>query len=71
MAARTSKSPADFLEDSQWRETPMSRTPKQAISLRLDADVLEHYRSGGPGWQTRINAVLRAYAETKGKGHPS
>jgi uncharacterized protein (DUF4415 family) len=36
---------------------------KAAISLRLDADVLEWFKSHGPGYQTRINAVLRAYKD--------
>jgi len=34
---------------------------KEAISLRLDAEVLDWFRARGPGYQTRINAVLRAY----------
>jgi uncharacterized protein (DUF4415 family) len=37
--------------------------PKASISLRLDADVLEWFKSTGPGYQTRINAVLRAYKD--------
>ena len=37
--------------------------PKTAISLRLDADVLAWFKAGGPGYQTRINAVLRAFME--------
>ena len=32
---------------------------KQLISLRLDQDVLEKFRATGPGWQSRINEVLR------------
>ncbi len=36
---------------------------KAAISLRLDADVLDWFRARGAGYQTRINAVLRAYME--------
>ena len=32
---------------------------KQLISIRLDPDVIEHFRAGGPGWQSRINAALR------------
>lgn len=36
---------------------------KAAISLRLDADVLEWFKAQGPGYQTRINAVLRAYKD--------
>lgn len=33
--------------------------PKQAISLRVDADVLEKYKADGPGWQSRMNDALR------------
>ena len=36
---------------------------KAAISLRLDEDVLEWFRIQGPGYQTRMNAVLRAYKD--------
>jgi uncharacterized protein (DUF4415 family) len=34
---------------------------KNPISLRLDPDVLAWFRSHGKGYQTRMNAVLRAY----------
>lgn len=34
---------------------------KDAISLRLDHDVLDWFKGQGPGYQTRMNAVLRAY----------
>jgi uncharacterized protein (DUF4415 family) len=37
--------------------------PKASISLRLDADVLEWLKAQGPGYQTRINAILRAFKE--------
>ena len=36
---------------------------KASIALRLDADVLEWFKSQGPGYQTRINAVLRAFRD--------
>jgi uncharacterized protein (DUF4415 family) len=36
---------------------------KEQIALRLDADVLAWYRSMGTGWQTRMNAVLKAFKE--------
>lgn len=42
--------------------------PKRAISLRLDADVLEFFKAQGKGYQTRMNAVLRAYMEARKKG---
>ncbi len=32
---------------------------KRPVSLRLDPDVLEYFRAGGPGWQSRINHALR------------
>ncbi len=41
---------------------PRKAAAKQAVSLRLDPDVLEHFRAGGPGWQSRINAALRKAA---------
>ena len=39
---------------------------KAAISLRLDAEVLDWFKAQGGGYQTRINAVLRAYMEAAG-----
>ena len=41
---------------------PRSATPKEAINIRLDPEVLEHFRATGPGWQSRINAALRKAA---------
>ncbi|MQT11951.1 BrnA antitoxin family protein [Segnochrobactrum spirostomi] len=35
---------------------------KEQVTLRIDADVLEFFREDGPGWQDRINAVLRQAA---------
>ena len=37
---------------------PKAETPKVAVSLRLDQDVVDGFKADGPGWQTRINAVL-------------
>lgn len=37
--------------------------PKRSVSLRVDADVLEWFKAQGPGYQTRMNAVLRAFKE--------
>lgn len=36
---------------------------KAAVSLRLDQDVLEWFKGQGPGYQTKINAVLRAFRD--------
>ena len=42
------------------RGRPRAATPKEAVKLRLDADVLAALRASGDGWQTRINDMLRA-----------
>ena len=36
---------------------------KTSVSLRIDTDVLEWFKAQGPGYQTRINAVLRAFRD--------
>ena len=33
--------------------------PRQQVSIRLDADVLAKLKASGPGWQTRVNEILR------------
>jgi len=38
---------------------PQKRPTKRLISLRLDPEVIEHFRATGPGWQARLNATLR------------
>ncbi|WP_313010592.1 BrnA antitoxin family protein [Brevundimonas sp.] len=38
---------------------PKSESPKTQVTLRIDADVIEHWRAQGPGWQSGINAALR------------
>ncbi len=37
--------------------------PKKQITLRIDNDVIEFFKSQGKGYQTRINQLLRAYME--------
>ena len=49
--------PGDF-----WAEAVVvNPVPKQPISLRVDRDVLAWFKSQGPRYQSRINAVLRSY----------
>lgn len=38
---------------------------KVAISIRVDPEVLDYFKAQGPGYQTRINAVLRTYVRTQ------
>jgi uncharacterized protein (DUF4415 family) len=41
------------------RGRPKASAPKISTTIRLDAEVLEAFRATGPGWQTRLNRVLR------------
>ena len=38
------------------------RSNKSQVAIRLDNDVLSHFRAAGPGWQTRVNEALRKAA---------
>ncbi len=45
-----------------WRRSrgrPKSDAPKTQVTLRLSQEVLEHFKAGGPGWQTRIDDTLK------------
>ena len=41
---------------------------KVAVSIRLDADILDYFKDGGGGYQSRINAVLRSYVRARNAG---
>jgi uncharacterized protein (DUF4415 family) len=41
------------------RGRPRMEHPKENVSMRLDADLLDALRTSGPGWQTRANDMLR------------
>jgi uncharacterized protein (DUF4415 family) len=51
------------LSDTGWIKAAERPHGKRQITLRLDADVLDFFQHGGRRYQTRINAVLRAYVE--------
>ena len=57
------------LDESFFREAVL-RLPraKPAITIRLDPDVLDWFKTQGKGYQTRINAVLRMYMEAQRRG---
>ena len=44
------------------RGRPPVENPRRQVSIRLDQDVLAHYKSTGKGWQSRINDALRKAA---------
>jgi uncharacterized protein (DUF4415 family) len=47
------------------RGRPRLDYPKTAIKLRIDADIVTYFRNTGPGWQTRINDMLRKATKVK------
>jgi uncharacterized protein (DUF4415 family) len=46
------------------RGRPKKEAPKVAVSIRLSPDVLERFKSTGPGWQARLDAALRDWLQT-------
>lgn len=60
---------ADLYEGDRLirRGRPPAEAPKRAVSIRLSPDVLEYFRAGGKGWQTRIDAALREVVKRKSK----
>jgi uncharacterized protein (DUF4415 family) len=58
---------AQPLDDEFWRtarvlQAPIA-SPKKHTGIRIDTEVLDWFKRQGRGWQTRMNAVLRAYYE--------
>jgi uncharacterized protein (DUF4415 family) len=47
------------------RGRPKLESPKVHINLRLDSDVVDHFKKSGPGWQSRVNEALRCFAGLK------
>lgn len=65
--ARTSPPELADLPEAFWRDAKLVMpVAKQAISLRVDEDVLTWFRDQGPRYQSRMNAVLRAFMEHSG-----
>ena len=42
---------------------PQGARAKVMTTIRLSPEVVEHFRAGGPGWQSRIDAVLREWVK--------
>lgn len=41
------------------RGRPKLENPKRQVTVRLDSDLVDRLRESGPGWQSRINTILR------------
>ena len=57
------------LIDESWLATAriVEPEPKVPVTIRLDREVVEFFKDAGPGYQTRINAVLRSFMEHQRK----
>jgi uncharacterized protein (DUF4415 family) len=53
------------LDDAFFESAELHVPPKQAVTMRLDADVLTWFKEQGQGYQTRINKLLRAYMQAQ------
>lgn len=56
--------PDTTLLDEEWFQNAQFVVPtaqKKRITIRLDEDIIEHFKREGKGYQSRLNAVLNAY----------
>lgn len=64
-------------QDSEAREWDWARAtletprPKVGVHIKLDAEIVEFFKRDGAGYQTRINAALKAYVKHAGKNRAS
>ena len=58
---------AEFWNNAEWVEPDKT----QSLTIRVKESVLEYFKAGGKGYQTRINAVLESYVRAKKEPDPS
>jgi uncharacterized protein (DUF4415 family) len=64
MAAEDDENPGT--EETDWANATVGLPPRKTrIHATIDTDVVAWFKSHGPGYQTRINAVLRRYMEAQ------
>ena len=61
-AAEAMFKPASAKAPARSAEGPRVPGVKESVTLRIEADVLEHFQADGPGWQDRMAAALRTAA---------
>ena len=60
--------PEKFAKAPVRRGRPPSDRPKVSTTIRLSRDVIDHFKAGGRGWQTRIDEALRDWIVGRGAG---
>ncbi len=58
--------PEKFAETAVRRGRPPLARPKVSTTIRLSPEVIDHFRAGGRGWQTRIDEALRDWIAGRG-----
>lgn len=53
------------LDETFFQNADLRLPRKKAVTIRLDADVLDWFKRQGRGYQTRINKLLRAYMQSQ------
>jgi uncharacterized protein (DUF4415 family) len=68
---RNDAPPGPPLPDDFWKHAKIvyPDRPKEATTIRFDADILKWFKAHGRGYQTRMNAVLRSYYEAHKDEH--
>jgi len=77
-AAAMSDPDAMPFTDSEWaqakplvrRGRPLGSGVKTQVTLRLDTEVIEKFKTSGEGWQTRINDALKSWTQTHNLDQP-
>jgi uncharacterized protein (DUF4415 family) len=61
-------------DEEFWRTArvvmPEPRIAKRHQGMRLDAEIIDWFKAQGPGWQTRMNAVLKSFVEAQKRHGP-
>jgi uncharacterized protein (DUF4415 family) len=71
IAAAVRKDPDAVPLDFDWSQAVIvTPVKKAAISIRLDEDVLDYFKAGGAGYQSRMNAVLRHFVSEQKRPKP-
>ncbi|MCH8238862.1 MAG: BrnA antitoxin family protein [Proteobacteria bacterium] len=55
----------EILTRARRRGRPIVDNPKRQITLRLDPEIIAHFKAGGRGWQTRLNDVLARHVKRR------
>ena len=61
----------EAFERMRGERGPQKSPVKERVGLRLDADILAHFRQTGAGWQSRINDILHKHIAAQSQNTPS